>query len=63
MSCSRLICFERGPHQHPACEACGAVAFGNIGCIACLRMLKRLRRGNGAFLRVLIKIRQRYPQL
>jgi hypothetical protein len=62
MSCPLVSCNERGPHQHPACETCGAVDWGNIFCGACLRWHKRAGRGGAehlAFLRVLIKIADR----
>lgn len=35
--CARLSCSETGPHRHPICESCGAVAYGNIACEMCCR--------------------------
>lgn len=35
--CARLSCSETGPHRHPICERCGAVAYGNICCETCCR--------------------------
>lgn len=35
--CPFLSCLRRGPHEHMACESCGAVNHGNLFCAACRR--------------------------
>lgn len=35
--CPFLLCQEVGPHKHPICPDCGAVAFGNLYCKRCRR--------------------------
>lgn len=35
--CPLLMCFAEGPHKHPICPKCGAVAYGNIVCAECRR--------------------------
>lgn len=34
--CPFLTCLRNGPHEHPACELCGAVRYGNLFCDTCL---------------------------
>jgi uncharacterized OB-fold protein len=33
--CPFLSCVEDGPHEHPVCEKCGAVRYGNMFCERC----------------------------
>jgi len=33
--CLMLFCLATGPHKHPICPKCGAVAYGNINCDVC----------------------------
>lgn len=33
--CPLLRCTECGPHEHPVCDVCGAVAYGNAFCREC----------------------------
>lgn len=33
--CPSLMCLEPGPHEHPVCEVCGAVRYGNLMCERC----------------------------
>lgn len=34
-SCPFLFCLKTGPHDHPVCEKCGAVRYGNFRCDTC----------------------------
>jgi hypothetical protein len=58
MSCPFLTCTLRGPHEHMACEDCGAVRHGSLFCLTCLRWNQRLHFPKGS-LRTLIKIAER----
>lgn len=33
--CPLLFCFEEGPHEHPVCDTCAAVNYGNATCPTC----------------------------
>jgi hypothetical protein len=33
--CPFLTCLRTDPHNHPVCETCGAVRYGNLSCPTC----------------------------
>jgi hypothetical protein len=35
--CPFLMCLENEPHDHPVCQDCGAVCWGNQSCATCRR--------------------------
>ncbi|HEX3058077.1 MAG TPA: hypothetical protein VHP62_01875 [Usitatibacter sp.] len=36
-ACPFLLCVTQEPHEHPVCETCNAMNFGNLSCDDCRR--------------------------